>query len=1442
MEVFHNWGALKEGDRVSLVGTPLILDNKGDHLIRTLETPCQEVVVRGSQLGDSGTIAFVGLVVKAIQPVPICCVDEETGVFPIMPCQMADMFRIVELCSGMGAFSSISEHCGFKVCAGVDQNGRWRQLFEACHPGATFLTGDCASVEVMKILHKMQAGHSLILAGISCQPHSRGGDKLGMWDSRSDSLPKALRMSWMLQSPITILECVPDVLHNQEFQKLLEDYCASTGCHLTQQVLRLSNFWPAKRDRWYACITAGILGPIRVPDLPICKAFSKVSQVVPYLQAWPQTDMEQLTLTELEVQKFRQFSKGGIEQRFIDMQGILPTCLHSAGNQIYACACGCRGPLSDRRLQDRGLYGTLVPIDMPEGAKPSFVCRYLHPREMFILNGGNPMVPFEDMRLSLGAVGQCVSPFHGVWMLSHVAAHLATFLKHEVIDPQYRIHQYLTWLLDKRDECWPPMHASCLQPCQELQSCMRAPFDGEQENGTSESQEIQIRDAMTKSTVSFRTNGGATVQQFVDAQSKLQGEACVWPCLDQDGTPATADMEVSHHSMSIGDSSMQVSSQDVPPCPCEQWGEISPTVPFCLEPIFEQSAISVDALSQLGSEALLSMVGPHVTCDNVEALVNAKIAKHAREMILSNQDKTWADDEIRAFLNQLVFKGPPEQKMVMWDPLIVSSMIAKGQFTEVGSLVAAIGSHATVVTAVVYEKHWCPLLWRFEPQGVLGFTCGLDFHRSLPLQILHNEICRCKQVPATMIVNRSIPFVVEAGCGAMAIAFLEHLVWGQPLPSDMQAVIAKHCAFRAMFRNQLEQSASRPWIWGAGAEELKAALTNLLKEHGVAFTDCAERVQMLFTKIGAPALEQAMKADQPWKELKWLANKQTPVVQIIRPSELQSMIEARTNNPKPIGNRLQKQHKAKGKGKGKGKGGHDNSFQVDPSKVRLEKGIFVCGDGILLSQLDVGQVGAQASGVVVCSATVAAPYLRGNRQISAGGLAFVVLASQESIPSTTLISERVRIPVLCAANAEPLLVDAFLFQLGAIPVRRYLAEDRFELTSVSSCVAKVAVYRDQIDRDWEAFVVHPLRHIFSKVPILEPCDDETCGGSCEKWHKSQACCIDHPILEMWGKQWMMLNFVGATPDKAEVFTVHIRVPLCIQQQLQSYSGIDGIFVEPKALDGRRPSESYQVIWMPKATIQDLTLLKQTQGLISGLARMGHKMGIRCVVANAAVLYSIVKPGSAFLPHGRKRFFLVGPVPFGTLKQSVSEALQTIGWVARVVSPVAAAHHVQGVMWKVQAVDMPAKTVLQLAHGEVVITCMEDLTEQQPVRANVVGADRTVQLCSAKDAVDQLQIHDPWANSARNIPKQTDGFKVGNCDPIEQIEKRVVDAVMAKLPRDSMEVDSTSLPAEVDHRIAELESKVNMLHDGHQRLHHAVQEQTAAQARLDTKVTEGAEQP
>ena len=147
--------------------------------------------------------------------------------------------------------------------------------------------------------------------------------------------------------------------------------------------------------------------------------------------------------------------------------------------------------------------------------------------------------------------------------------------------------------------------------------------------------------------------------------------------------------------------------------------------------------------------------------------------------------------------------------------------------------------------------------------------------------------------------------------------------------------------------------------------------------------------------------------------------------------------------------------------------------------------------------------------------------------------------------------------------------------------------------------------------------------------------------------------------------------------------------------------------------------------MPRSDIPELVLIKQTQPAVCGLARVGNRFGLRCKVEHAASLHQALKPGSAFLPSGRKQQYLVGPVPYGTIKDSLGKALVESGWIARPVQAVPASKNVDGVMWKVQSVEPPPTNVLQLAHGEVLISRLDDhqvVTSQTSV---VVGAEKTV---------------------------------------------------------------------------------------------------------------------
>ena len=102
------------------------------------------------------------------------------------------------------------------VVAGVDTNSRWEPLFRALHSSSSsFLHGSCGDFAVVQKLLSLGGLHSIVLSGVSCQPFSVGGDRRGLKDPRSISLPHTLRTAWLLQAPVVVLECTPEIQNGQ---------------------------------------------------------------------------------------------------------------------------------------------------------------------------------------------------------------------------------------------------------------------------------------------------------------------------------------------------------------------------------------------------------------------------------------------------------------------------------------------------------------------------------------------------------------------------------------------------------------------------------------------------------------------------------------------------------------------------------------------------------------------------------------------------------------------------------------------------------------------------------------------------------------------------------------------------------------------------------------------------------------------------------------------------------------------------------------------------------------------------------------------------------------------------------------------------------------------------------------------------------------------------
>ena len=517
---------------------------------------------------------------------------------------------------------------------------------------------------------------------------------------------------------------------------------------------------------------------------------------------------------------------------------------------------------------------------------------------------------------------------------------------------------------------------------------------------------------------------------------------------------------------------------------------------------------------------------------------------------------------------------------------------------------------------------------------------------------------------------------------------------------------------------------------------------------------------------------------------------------MVRPSELQHAIAQRAQSSQSVGSKALKK-----KGQGKGK----STSQIDPASIRIAEGTFVTSEGKPVSQLLVSQIGPLQEGIVLSGLDQALPYISQNRQVSLGGLGIIVLNMPETPPGLPLIAESVSFPAVCAANAEPLIVKGMLFQLGAKPITRASGSDLIALRSIQTSVLKLSVYRDVLGLSWEEFCQRPMHHVLTLVPLLSNTE------------------VKDPLLATWNRQWLSHSFANVPQAEADFFSITIRVPAELEEAVLSISGMTAVCAEPRELDGRQVSKAFQVIWLPRHNAAQAMVLRQTITGIVGLARLGHRWGVRCRVQNAAAVHQMIKPNAEYLPSGQKQVFLLGPVPYGTIRQSIVEACQKLKWSARPLQAIPAARNVSGIMWKIQALEPPPCHHLQLASGDVVITRFDQHPAKHLEHQPVIGSAVTKQLCQVEPGQDVLQLNDPWAKALRSrgdSPIEVDPV-VG---PSKALEEQVVQTVLSRLPAPMLEDGETVH----DARLNALELKVQQLADQGHSLQQAVHDQVSHQ--------------
>ena len=1417
-EGFLPWKSLRIGDNFDVVASLMVehANTNAESLYRTMDK--QGVIMRVQGVASHHpSCLFLGLQVVSLSPF-VVCVGPSSIVLPVPNCTSSALTNVVELCCGIGGFSSVAEHVGLRTVAGVDQNGIWGPLFRSMHSSnPEFIQCDVGDqANLLPILSKLGLHFAVYLAGVNCQPFSALGDGLGMQDQRATSLGKSLKTAWLMQASVILLECVPQVMQNAAFQKELQVFCQATGYVLTQQVIALSNCWAARRDRWYGFLTAPALAPCQCDDIPFAPAFRTVGSVMPYVKSWPEEEQSQLELSLYELGKFYTYTPGGADTAFLKEDQLLPTCLHSAANALYACACGCRPALSEQRLTSKGLYGTLIPTGTSQRHMNQDMkhARYLHPKEMLLLNGADPTVDLgPNQRLALAGIGQFVSPLVGVWTLAHVSRLLSRFLGHAVpCDPQQKLLAFVEHLHAKAKLIWsaPPAPIVPVEP---------SVFEEESHGQWIHLGVHYFGDSAASCTI--RINANAQVRDLCYAECELRHGQDDFEVRDSHGhvlqpkvfLAEIADVWLGPTDVSAADSAPAGIGRDPEVLPLAEQDSLTEVLP-ALVPTREVTDVS--ALASGSKDDLLTMVVPVIS--SLSALLQYRhkmVSKEVRRELLQTQQLIWADDEIAFGLQQIAHGASAEQNAVVCDPLLTTSAATNrshGAFREFLMLQQPL---TTVVTAFCFDAHWIPVIWRMESDQVRCYTAACPANAMQALTELHITATAIRTSCTEPICSR--PVSVSQSCGAFAILFVQHLLWGADLPVCQTDVDAQALRLRDKFCQALTGVTMRPWIWGSGVKDAvsntASQLEELLGAHGVPKDQVAARAAQLTSKLGTAVVIKALSCSQPWRELKWHASNHSPPIQIVLPSELQQVLDRKASQGQ-VGNR----HQKKTKGKGKGQQGHTG---VDPMLLKLEPGTFVTPSKEALPQLQLAQIDANANGVILVTASQAEPYLHSQKVISAGALAMVVLQPLP-VHFQTPTATAVHFPAVCTSNSEPVLLQGLMFQLGAVPVAKVANAGGFLVQSIPSCVIKVMAYRDEVAADWKDFQAHPLRYILQSLPALQPCDIPDCTGHCEFWHAAEKCAIHDPVLEVWSRQWLLLSFAVTTPEQADIYSAHLRVPECLQLQLQAIAGTCGIYVEPKAIDGRQASDSFQVVWSPKSTLSQLQVLRRTVAGVCGIARLGSRYGLRCTTENASKVYQALKPGHVYLPPGPKMHWFVGPMPWGTIRSSVVEALRSIGWTARPLQTQPAGNNVAGVLFKVQSIEPPPKQTMSMAHGDVVITRADEAEPKPPLQTAVVGAPATVSMLKpAKQPLseDLVWKHDPWAKPPVRVGNAAPTFAIG--DPLADLESRVTEAVLRKIPAESMEVDGSAL----ETRLTDLEGRLNQLGQSHQTLQTMVQEQS-----------------
>ena len=1090
-----------------------------------------------------------------------------------------------EVCAGVGCLGLGAMLHGMPVLAQMDKNAACCRVLRAnCSP--MVLEMDITSAEAQHALHAVEPLKDVVLgAGFPCQPFSQQGDRLAMQDPRSSAFWGVLQSAFFMQAKAVVLECVPEARTNPDIRRGLCELSELMHYKMGEVVLPLHVQWPTRRTRWWVILAPDYVNLCDFIAWPQDERYNQVKTVIGTWPCWSRNEEEILLPTDHAMACFEDPAFGD-DQRRLNLHGLCPTLLHSYGNALTGCPCGCRRQaFSEARLRRGGLRGVLVHSLVFEKL------RYFHPKEMALLLAVPSQLKLgDDPYLALCLLGQIASPLQSIWVFGHLlrALQRASDVQ-DLTDPLQSVMRFKQFLLHERFHLWPTITAHEEAP-------------------------VLIDDEDSR--IPLRRNGLTQVQDLLRAERKW----CPWgsrPVL-QDGPHDLPGDAIIHLAGRYGPYQLCTRRKSAG-LPCDH-------MPICIQILYQESVLSYtmpaggflfEALWRLpswnASWIVLDLQGAHLSPDQRQWKHITVRVPHPHGAGPLGQCGTFAS---QIWLTaQLLYRHATSRTTIPTiDPWTAALIMQNDHF---GVHLAVPGHHFHVLIAVL--DHWYLLVCHIYCDG-LHIVCFDGLPHDLPAQMAHfgNQLadalnCSLAGLDKIGIIRQKDTY----SCGAVMLAHLA-LELGLVEPTTPIDIAAWHHALLSL------PAHLGPVAFGpSNSADIKDKLAPILRDRGVPDDRIEERIALAMQKIPPSDILQALNSKNAWPSLKALASRAHIAFMWIHPDELSRKIRERASSQFGVERSNRKQQ---------GRGGQRGDAQptpvnLDPHQLELVPGTFQCSDGTDAMQVAFSLIDPEQQGVAFCTAQEAIPFLQQGKSIAGQPLALLTCSSIPADHRGTLPVVDLLFPVHYQATNEPILVRGSLIQLGTGHIQRKSAQS-LDLDSAPTQTLKIAVFQDAFPQDWATFTTAPVRTLQAVLPLLRTCRSLSCGNQCPLYHPP----VDEEtplLLDIWSRQWHDAHGRKAKPDTCVSWSAMVRIPSSACTQLLTVSGTHGIFFEPRDATGRITDPAFGVVWLPGACIADIACKKSSVEGALGLARIHNKLGLRFAANQLEAAHKVLKPGEGF---------------------------------------------------------------------------------------------------------------------------------------------------------------------------------------------------------------------